>query len=533
MADDKHWTKFTHPAYDDRISKWSIAGDMYEADFKTLRNPSATSEYLIQRKQGESNEQHQERKENADFLPLFGTVTDAMAGRIGAKEPETERTWQAEDTEEGLGDPTDSGDLAGRLWENANGKGDNYLTVLQDAAIELITKHWVWCIAEGVIRDGRGTSRANTIGEPSFRILTADSVRNWRWENGRLVEVVLKHEKDTRTSIQDEPEMEEQYRVYDLEGYQDWRENDQAEMVPASAKRLYGGNPESPFQYYETERRERPILPIFRTHLSLKRHVGSIWAEKNKIIFNKESERDNLLTIANTPRLVLFATYEQYKDQIKKGMKDGGNVLLADPEQSSKHDYIAPPTDPARLATDVLEEKVQNFFISAFRSYENAVRAGNRTATEVRHQQAMGEETFLSTLATALDELEKNSMWRMEQIYFPNSPNLWGQFSAERPRDFSPLDEEAVAQSLTERYFPDGPVPVGTSGRTQAAMKIAENDEIQPDDNEVQSSVERQERKDEIDLQRMEQALRADEQRLNGTIEQRRRSIEQAANNGE
>lgn len=542
MAVQTHWTKKTHPAYENTIGKWKSAEVHYSGDFDKLR----TDEYLIQREQGESDKQHEERKKRSDYLPLFGTVVDAAVGREMSVEPPVgldqeergegdgylQRQWSDPEAEDGLGDPAESETKAGKLWEDADGNGKNYLTIIQQAAVELVKKHEVWCLVEGITRDPAG----NAVGEASIRMIEPEAVTNWRSENGRLSEVVIKHQRDTRTSIKDDPKksIQEMRRVYDLEGYQDYAKNDEDEMAPVSEHQPYGSADNPDFQYYRTENRNRSILPIFRVSLPLKRNVGYIWAEKNGVIFNKESERDNLLTVANTPLLQLAATKEQYDNQIKEPMEDGQRVLLVDPDSSQGHEFKSPPVDSARIATEVLEQKVEHYFISAFRSFENAVRAGNRTATEVEHDAQMGEETFLGTLAIALDELEKHIGWLLYQIYFPRRPELWGQFTIERPkRKFSRLDEKSLAEKLKAQFFPDRAVPIGQDGLEQAARKIAQGYGINPDEAQVSEAVNIMLEESNIEVERKRQALQADRQRMDGMIENRRRAIEQAANNGE
>lgn len=487
MADKQHWTEYRHPYYQNHLLKWKTARDQYEADFQVLRK-----NYLIQRKQGESTDQFDERKENADYMPLFGLVADSMVGRVMSVEPRIDRIWQREDREEGLGNPSDTDTTAGRLWLNADGSGDNYLTVIDDGAVMLVTMHEIWCLVDGIPRDQNGQAS----GEASIRLIDPISVVNWRSVGGRPVEVVVKDKIDARGSIRDEPRMISRYKVYDLEGYQDFMQDEEGNMQPEK-KQAYGAT------FYATNEQRRPILPIFRVRLPLRRHVGYIWAEKNKIIFNKESERDNILTVANTPRLDLAATKDQYREQIKPIIKEGGNILLSDPEKRG-HSYIAPPTASAELGTKVLEQKIKTFFLAAFRSYENAVRGRERTATEVEHQQAMGEESFLNRLATALDELERGIGKRLEQIYFPKRPELWGQFYVERPKDFDPIDAEEEADRLMERFYGRSGTPVRTEdAEVEVNRRWYEARSLTYDEEQVRSEVQRRRRQN-----RQEEAAR-------------------------
>lgn len=485
----EHFTSYRHPYYRSMAQKWTTTWQHYVADLKQLR----TKEFLFRRAQGESIEQFDERMQNADYLPLFGLTVDTMVGRISNVEKQDFRSFD----ESGVGAIEQGEDsVAGRLWYNIDGAGCNYLTLVTDAAVVLTALHECWILVDGLEREGE-----TVVGDATARVIMPGSVVNWREDKrGNPLEVVVQHYHDTRESIKDKPKREERYTVYKLDGYETYRV-----VQTRSGKREVLLLDEMPygngFAYYRSRNKTdaNRTLPIFRVKLPLRRFVGYIWSEKNNVIFNRESERDNILRVANTPKLQVVAPEDQW-DKILDVLEKGGNTIFSDPESPRDHSYISPQTGSADISSSVFDRKVAAFMLSAFQSYEDSARgrARQRTATEVRHDASMGEGSFLSTLATALDELENAIWWRLEQIYFPDETDKWGGFSCERPREFTPLDEGDEAAALQSLFFaPDG-VPVGSTGRANAASKIARLKQIEVDEDEIAADVESRDRENAL-----------------------------------
>src|SRR5690606_1241038 len=119
--------------------------------------------------------------------------------------------------------------------------------------------------------------------------------------------VKVKHDVVEWEDPRAEPKKVTRYRIYRLGGYQDWIQDEKGTPVQDGPFRRYGGSEQEPFVFYrsgEAARRRQAagrILPIFRVRLPMRRYVASILAGKNGVVFNMESERDNLLRIANTP----------------------------------------------------------------------------------------------------------------------------------------------------------------------------------------------------------------------------------------
>lgn len=473
MADT--WITQKSPYYQKMTPVWSSIMAHYEASPGTLKGPA----FIKQRYQGESDRQFQERMETSDYPPLFATVVDEYLGRFSANEAQTARIWQEEGTADGLGDVDEPGTPAYRLWNNLDGRGGNWTTTIEDAAVLLLTVKEVWGIAEGVVRDGDG----NVIGGSRARIIEPWAVYDVLEDaNGNPIEVKVAHKVDARTSIMEEPKPRQRFTIYRTDGYEVYEADDKGEEYQVKPFTPYGGEDGTPFVYRIDG---RPVLPLWRTELSLRRCPGEILADRNNAIFNQESQRDNILRIGNTPtRVIVTDDLESFTKLIKEG---GGNTLQLHPEAKNQHYYMAPQPESAQIATEVLTKKVESFFASAFRSYENSVRGRQKTATEVDSESAAGRG-FLSVLATAIDEFEMNMARRLEQIENPDRPDAWGQFYVTRNKSFKPIDEQESAERLTRRYF-DGPVPVGPSGRASAAMKIADADGLEYTEDEVTAEV--------------------------------------------
>lgn len=471
---EQHFTSYRHPLYDELSPIWDKTWDHYAADIEALRK----EKHLFKRVQGETNEQYEERRKQADYLPLFGTVVDAITGRLQTAEKKDFRVWE-EEGQLGLGHPSEKESVAGKLWYDIDGAGTNYLTQLAEVAITLAALHTVWGVAEGVGLDEDG----KRVGESSSRYIDPRAVVNWIDDDaGNPIEVLVRHTKDLRTSVRDKIKPQVRYRLYALEGYEDFHviKDGDKESVESQGFKPYAPG----FVFYKQADRREKILPIWRTRLPLRRMVGHLWADKNNIIFNRESQRDNLLLVANTPLLQLVAD-EETKKIIEADREKGSNILMSDPRSTRSHEFMAPSSEPAQISSDVLQKKIEHFFLSAFRSYEDAVKGTQTTATEIDHKSAMGEETFLNTLATAMDEYESNEWWRLEQINFPDEPAKWGQFKSERPKDFRPLSEGSEAKRLATLFFGLDPVPIGPTGRASAAKKIGKLSDVEYDEGEI------------------------------------------------
>ena len=404
------WLNKKHPDYDTAQKRRDVAWDLYTgAVYDKLTS------YLIQHKQGEYDGAYEERRKTADYTNHMATVVDGLAGMMFAVEEQAERDFG------GLGDLADVNSTAARLWRNADGAGTNYPVVWRKLAPALISLQEYWVMVEGLIEDAEG----QVTGEASIRLVDPRRVENWiEDKTGDVVQCRVTEQVDARASIREDDDPVVQHVVYGVDGWQRWRvtkdENgqEQEEMIG-----------EGTYAFYATTAQRRRVLPIFRVRLPLPRPVGYLIARKAKAIFNLESSRDWLLWVANFPKLLIDSTADIKEIQAK--LKEGGNIFTG-----VEHTYITPPTEPAQLATEVLEKKVGDFRVMAMREYGDAAR--ERTATEIRQEFRTGVEAFLTMLKSAMDEAEGGALWRLEQVYFPNQPSRWGQARVERANQFLP-----------------------------------------------------------------------------------------------
>lgn len=460
-ASKRSWLDFEAHEYSRNVNRWRYANDHYTGE---LLDDGALEHYLVRRTQGESLLAFEERKQNADYSNHFATVVDSLAGMLFNVEGDATRVY-ADENGNGLGDPEDRDTPIGRLWDDADGRGTGWLTLWKLAATDLIVTHKLWVLVDG-----------NIPGNSQVRLIPATSVPNWRWNEGVLSEVVVQERVDSRGSIQDEPKQVEQWVVFRIDGWERWRKDAKGEPELLDEGR-----------YSFNDRTGMPALPIFPVKLPIRRMVGWLLARKANAIFNRESDRDHLLRVANFPKLNVVAEDNAFK-AIKAELNKGSNLLQNDPKATAQHGFIAPDSGPATVATEVLNRKVEEFYITAFREYGDAAR--EKTATEVRQDVASGVGAFLQLLKAAVDDAENGALWRVEQIEFPNEAGRHFTAHVERTDDFLPLDMDAVIDKLRARYFgSDKPIPTGHQARVQVVRKILAMDGFQVEDAEVDAAV--------------------------------------------
>lgn len=466
MAEEtkKSWLRHQHPEYERNAGRWKFTQEAYTGD---LLDSDRITNYLVQKSQSESVDAYKERCNLADYTGHFSTLVDELAGMIFAVESKANRIFEDEEGN-GLGNPENTESVMGRLYQDADGRGNGWLTLFKQIAIELIHSFKCWIICD------------STSDTPLIRMFPALSVSNWRYDSLGLAEVVVKEQADIRKSIQEGPGLEDRFVVYTREGWKRYKiltaqNGDESEMILDEDTYIRG---------FEAPDRA-PALPIYPISLPMPRPIGWLMAKKAVAMFNRESERDNLLRVANFPFLNIFAEDELYNsicDAIKKGTK-----ALQNPPDGKGHAFIAPDPGPATVATDVLKRKVEEFYITGFREYGDAAR--QKTATEVRHEVAAGVGSFLQMLKAALDDAENGALWRVAQIEFDERAK-WFVGRVERSEDFAIEDPQQVAKRLTERYMgKDRPLPVGKTGIESLVRQLAAADGITLDDAEMKAAV--------------------------------------------
>lgn len=475
----KHWALIRPSWYDSTVERWTIAWTHYEADFRNLR----TAKFLIKRVQGESEEQFQERLLTSDYLPLFGTAVDSLVGRLMAAEP-INRKFSREGGSTSLGKIDEEDTPAHSIWRDVDGKGTNYLMMIEDLAIRVTVFNQMWVYVRGPWTDENKVEHQATVSliEPISVVNVLED------DNGNPIDVLVKGSRETRKTIEDPYGRQEVYWRFTLDGTQTVevvKDENGSETFNAGAIVPYG---DGDFAFYKSKAKLQKILPIFKVELPLRRMVGYILAEKNGVLYNQESERDNILRIACTPMFVYVGNDEQFA---KAGSvrTSGNNALQLAPDAARQHYFAAPPSEPADLRTKVLRDKIADFFVSAFRFYEDSIRGKQKTATEVGQDASSGEGSFLNTLAATIDEAEAGIMLRLEQAYYPTSPKAWGQFVVERPKKFDSISPREEADKLADMIFGKYPIPVGRTGRVNAIKQIAEGRRFQIDVAEVEAEI--------------------------------------------
>lgn len=466
------WVEFQHPEYIRRHPKWRFGRDHYTGEALDSNNVRS---YLFKREQGESEQSYMERIRLADFPNHFASVVDSLAGMMFQVEGDANRTYTVDASDEGnptfgpMGDPEDPASEIARLDQDADGDGNGLMTLMKMLTTELIVSHRYWVYVDG----GKD-------GIPHVKLIQPEAITNWRYVGKTLVEVVLKEQVDTRKSIQDSPDPQDRYIVFDQQGWARYRVETTAAKEAIVVKEEAG-------QYEYIDPSGNPALPIFMVDLPMQRDVGYVLAWKQNILFNKESERDHLLRVANFPKLVISADETNY-ETIRNLIREGANMIQEDPAQhGGGHRYIHPSSESAQVATTVLERKVEEYYTTAFRDYGQHAR--QKTATEAKQDLASGVGAFLQMLKEALDDAENAIYWRIEQTLKPKCDPV---AHVERSDEFLPTDIESTITNLGVRYNgsqTNPPLPVGRTAKIAALKQILTYDGIEYDQSELEAAV--------------------------------------------
>lgn len=461
----KSWLDHQHPEYARLYPRWKMTEDFY---FGELADREVRREYLVRRFQGEPDKAYDERVLVADFTPHLGTLVDTLAGMLFAVEDRKNMTWStkgAENGKEGLGDPKDAGSPAARLVRDADGQGTGWKTLWREFALDLIVYKKVWVLVDTVD------------GVPVVKLVRPTAVPNWLPGKSGPVAVLMKEDVDVRASLEDDPRGPEQFILWKPAGWERWRKAKEGtpELVDQGA-------------YAYEDREGRPALPIFPVELPMRRYITWLLAHKASVLFNQESVRDFGLRISAFAKLLLKVADKKQFKELKDDLGLGSNVLPVDANANGAHEYIAPPAEPIASASDVLKQKIEDFWLSGFQMYADS--AAQKTATEVKQDVASGVGAFLQLLAAAVDDGENGALWRLEQAEYAGRPDDWGVASVERSDDFSTVDLGAVLDMMRKRYLGEqGTLPVGRSALVQLAKEAAQQDGLPVDDAEIQAAV--------------------------------------------
>lgn len=475
----KRWIEYECAEFRLGRPKWLVASEVYAG---AVMDPEKLPRYLVQRATGESTKMFEERMRTVDFTNHFATVVDGLAGMLFAVEDEATRVTVDEDGY-GLGDPQDPSSVFGQLWRHATPEGDGWGMVFKHLMIALCVTHVEWMLAF-----------TSPTGAPMIKTISPLAVPNWRVKDGQIVEVVVEEDVDARTSLSEDPDLiTRQFMHYTHSGYQRYQvqKRESQPQWPGNLITLNVDHPDAvpgdSGTYRFTSPRGDPALPIFRVRLPMKRDVGYLWARKQLAIFNMESARDAIVRIANFPKLTVGGTRDEF-EKAKDDLALGSNMLHNTNEQKHASAYIAPGVESAKIATEVIEKKVEAFFNTAHQSYGESAR--QRTATEARQDVAKGAGAFLNLTKQSLDDAEAGCAWRIAQIVHPDEPKHWWAFSVGRSADFLPADPDVGIERLQKRLLgTDRAVPVGLEGKVAAAQQIVGWQGITADDDQLTADV--------------------------------------------
>lgn len=465
---DKHYSEYRHPEYDANQKKWDFAQKVYDA---TAYDAVNIGDFLPKKVQRESEQAYEERKLLLDPQMHFPTGIDSLVGVMFDAEKEADRIWQDPEKIEGLGDPKDDNSISSRLLKNADGDDTNWDFIPKQSAIKFTLKKKLWGLIDGRPKDEDG----NSIGDARFKIIDPETVVNW-FENektGVLEWVLVKERRDTRKSYKEDPSLQDGFVEYTLEGWRRFH-------LDKDGNEIEDGN--GSYAYYTTKARNQRALPIYCTEIVLPRNPGYTWAKKSNAIQNFESRLD-FAHMTITFALLQFAGNSDNFEKFKKEFKEGMNVLNVHPESSRDHKFLTQDSSYFDTSEKRLAKKIEDFYKNMFKDFGDA--AAQRTAQEIRLESKSGIEAFLSLLVGAVDEFENQALWRISQVYFPNTPDVWGDAFVNRTADFAPKDVDAALQKLKDRYVGEGPLPVDNKTRAEMIVRIIEEDGGEIDDKMV------------------------------------------------
>lgn len=464
------WLKYFDDHYKDNVKKWTYVADHLHG---RVLDPDRIDEYLVKRKQGETKEAFEERKAIADYTAHFLSGIMSLAGMLWAVDEQGNRRWGG-DNGEGLGDVTKEGSAAFNLSRNADGEGTNWKTVVAGATVDVIAYLELWAVVDGYKFDGDGKA----VGGPTLKLFPPQAVPRPIRRGGRLRSVKIITETDPVDDQKQKPGKIEEYYIYRPEGFEIWRHDKDGK--PQIHQDLTPYNSKHP-KWKFVDRDGNDTVPVFRVRLPLRAPLGYLMARKANAIFNHENTNDFLLFVACFPKFLADVIRDggefdekQYKELLN-AFEKGQNLL---PGAGSKFD--SPPMEPAKIKSEIVKQKVTDFYATFFQSYGDAAK--EKTATEIAQDFRSGEEAFLVLLADTMDEFENNAFWFFEQIENPLKSAEWGHASINRPEKFAPKDMDAITERYISRYFPNGRVPTIPELAAQVAKDIHEHDGFEVDD---------------------------------------------------
>lgn len=400
--------------------------------------------HLIRRSQGETLEAYRERVYVSRFPAHMSRVVTSYIGTLMQGEDKATRTWG-----EALGTPQEEDSDMARYWTDIDGEGTSMPQKTLAVADRLTTSHRQWYLVD---------PPADPNGRARLHLLSEGDVVNWVSRNGRLIDVLVKEQADTRSSIEEQGEGQETYIRYTLDGWTRYRQDSGSAAILEQQEWEFG--------FYDTPGRDKRRLPIAYVDLMLDEPVGYNMARGNKYLYNLLSDlRWGLRRTSFSKLTPRNETLTKKEFELAARSIEEGHNFLPFPA-----DYPSPDARIFEVAYDIFQEEVRDYYITAFQSYEDSAR--ERTATEIQQDAQSGRFSFLSVLANAVDEWENDVLNLLHQVERPDEPGTWREASVERSKDFQPLDAEERADKLMRSVF-GNTVPLGADGEVDAAQQIA------------------------------------------------------------
>lgn len=473
----KSWLDYQHSYYASHVDRWNYIRDVYTGD---LLDPNKIQSYLIRKALGEAEENYKERTKLADYPTHMGLIVNSLAGMMSHADDQANRIYNQPGKKDGeiipiLGDPQDRSTIIGKLYSDADGQGRGWRTIHKQLASDITAYHLMWGLVDpGPDREAR------------IRYLPPTAVPNWLdGPNGPTAALVCE-EADTRLSLENDPReyTEKRFVRYTLDGWERWRKTKDGD-----AEKLPGEENSGVYRYFAPSGQH--ILPIFPVLLPLSYEAGYLLARRVVSLFNKKSERDNILRVANFPRFGVPGPREHFERVIADIAKGANAVHELPGENGGQIHYAAPDTGSAEISTTVLDKDTRDVYITTFREYNDA--AAQKTAQEVKQDLNSREGAYLQLLASALDDAETRGLILIAQQQLPEESNRkkWFVPHVERSSEFIPKDPEEQMARAGERAFGKGtPIPIGTTGRLAVAKQIAAFQGIEANEDELKNEIE-------------------------------------------